>query len=157
MIPLRHLKIGYRPVKKIILLLAAAFLLFFPRHGTARVTDIQLIVHEVKCMEDEKIVIHYGIINTRNADRPKVSLCFKLMKEGMPVAGRELIVLIPAKADGSQMYETSITLPCEKQNYKLRSTFFYNVKRYKIEEWFKGCPGTWESEGHDELVHVDYE
>ena len=143
-------------MKRIIFLSVAALLFSGTWHGFAWATDIELIVHEAECMKDGKMVIRYSIINTRDFDRPNVSICFKVMKDETPVAGRELRVVIPKKADGSQIYETIIKVPCKKEDYRLESTIFYIAKRYIIENWFAGCPGPWKSDGHDVLKKSVY-
>ncbi len=143
-------------MKKIILLSVAALLFSFSWHGFARAANIELIVHGAECLKDGKMVIRYSVINDRDFDRPNVSICFKVMKDETPVAGRELRVVIPKKSDGSQVYETIINVPCEKEDFRIQSTIFYIEKRYKIEEWFTGCPGSWKSDGHDELEKSVY-
>ena len=141
-------------MKKIIFLVSTALLFSGLGHNTAMAKgtakSIELHIREFECRE-ENVAIRFNVINNRNFDRPNVSLCFQIINQGKPVACRELRVVIPKGADGSKIYETIIEVPCGKEDYGLKCTVFYSAKRYQIEEWFAGCPGAWESNGHDEL------
>lgn len=143
---------------KILFLSGILFAVLFssPLYGTASARDIEMIIRSVECQKDNKVLIRYSLINPRNYDYPNVSICFKITINEKPVACRELRVVIPKEADGSQVYETMMEAPCGTEKYNLRSMVLHNVKRYSIEEWFSGCPGSWESGGQDELKKAVY-
>ena len=138
-------------MKKFLVLLGAALLFsgMLPIPTEAR--NIELNIREFNCLQDGNVVIHYSVVNTLNFDHPNVSLCFIITREGKSVACRELRVVVEKGADGSQVYETVIKAPCGQGSYGLKSAVIYDAKRYQIEEWFAGCPGSWESKGNDEL------
>lgn len=135
-------------MKKILILLGF-LLLFTPDFAYA--FRVKLIVHSVECVENEKLVIRFSLENERNISFANTSLCFKLTSNDEPVACKELRVTAPAKADGTEIYETVIETPCGGEGYSLKSTVYLGSRRYKIEEWFEGCPGTWKSPGGDKL------
>ena len=136
-------------MKKALILLSIIFLFFLS--NVAHAFHIKIIVHNVECTEDGKTFIQFSLINERDINFNNTSLCFKLTSEGKPVACKELKVTVPAKADESIEYETTIETPCEGKGYDLKSTVFQNASRYRIEEWFEGCPESWKSDGNDLL------
>lgn len=138
-------------MKKILILLSAVLWFYCMLPNPAGARNIELNVREFKCLEDGKIIIFFSVINTRDFDHPNVSLCFKISRDGNPITCRELRVVIPKRADGSRIYKTFVDVACGQGSYGLSSTVFHNAKRYQIEEWFRGCPGSWESKGHEVL------
>jgi hypothetical protein len=129
-------------MKKIILILNAVIItiLLFHAPSHAQNKDLELIVKGAECQEDNKIIIKYGVINYRTFDRPNVSILFKIMEDKKPVACREIKMTVPKGDDGSEIYETTIEIPCKDKNYGMQSTIFHSVSRYKIEEFLSGCP-----------------
>lgn len=103
--------------------------------------DIELVVKSRECQEDNKVLIKYGVINYRNFDRPNVSVIFKAMEDEKPVACKEVKSVIPKGDDGTEIYETTIDLPCKGRDLKVESTIMHSVSRYKIDEYLSGCPG----------------
>jgi len=103
--------------------------------------DIELDIKSAKCLDDDdKIVIQYSVINYRDFERSNVSVAFRIMENGKPIACKELIMTIPKSSDGSEILEAVIDTPCKGKSFGLQSTIFHNVKRYRIEKWFEGCP-----------------
>jgi len=129
-------------MKKIILILNAVIFSgsLFLSPSYAQNKDIELVVKSAECLEDNKISIKYGVINYRDFDRPNVSILFKIMEDKTPMACKEVKATIPKKDDGSEKYEAIIEVPCKEKPYGIESTIYHNVKRYKIQEFFLGCP-----------------
>ena len=138
-------------MKKILVLFIAVLWSGHILPGVSEASNIELNVREFNCLQNGNAIIRFSLINTRNFDYPNVSLCFIILKEGNPIACRELRVVVEKGADGSQVYETVIKAPCGLVSYGLKATVFHNARRYQIEEWFAGCPGTWKSDGNDKL------
>jgi len=138
-------------MKKILVLFIAVLWSGFILPNYSSASNIELRIREFNCLQNGNAVIRFSLINNRNFDYPNVSLCFVIMKEGNPIACRELRTVVEKGVDGSQIYETVIKTSCEPGSYGLKSTVFLNAKRYQIEEWFSGCPGTWKSTGQDVL------
>ena len=127
-------------MKKTILFLAifiisSAFLI-----APSYAKDIELVVKSAECLDDNKVSIQYSVVNYRDFDRHNVSVAFRIMEDEKPIACKEVILSIPKEADGSEIYEAIIDTPCKEKPFNLQSTIFHNVKRYRIENWFKGCP-----------------
>jgi len=101
--------------------------------------ELELTVKDLKCMEDGKLVLHYSLISTYDFDYPNATLCFKILEDDKPLVCKELKVVVPKGSDGSEINELVLNLPCTDKDYNLKSMIFYNVKRYKIEEWFSDC------------------
>jgi hypothetical protein len=127
-------------MKKYILSLSIIILAGVFPSSPSRAADIELDVKSAECIEDNKILIKYSIINYRDFDRPNVSIAFRIMSDEKPAACKEIIMVVPKNADGSKVYEAVIDKPCKEMDFHLESTIFHNVKRYRIENWFSGCP-----------------
>ncbi len=102
--------------------------------------DLELVVKGSECQEDNKILIKYNVINYKDFDRNNTTIIFKIMEDKKPIACKELKATIPKGEDGSVIYETTIETPCKDKTYKLESTIFKYVKRYRIDEFLSGCP-----------------
>lgn len=126
-------------MKKIIPILITIYLLAGPCLSIANSGEIQLKVKDFECVEDGKIVVHYGIISTFDFEYSNVTLGFKLVEEGKTVACKKLKVTVPEEADGSDINEVIINEPCAGRSYSLKSAVFYYIKQYKIDEWFSDC------------------
>ena len=138
-------------MKKFLVLLGVILLFCGMLPSPVMAENVELNVSEFKCIDDSKMVISFSLVNYRGFDFPNVSLCFKILKDGNPIAGRELRVVVPKGSDGSRVYQTMIAVSCGQGDYGLSSTVFIDAKRYEIEEWFAGCPGSWKSSGNDQL------
>jgi hypothetical protein len=101
--------------------------------------EIELTVKDLECEEDGNLIIHYSLINSFDFDYPNVTLCFKILEDEKPIICKELKVTVPKGTDGSEINDVVLNLPCTGKKYDLKSMIFYNVKRYKIEEWFSDC------------------
>lgn len=101
--------------------------------------DLELTIKGSRCV-DEGVLIRYSVANERDYGRNNVSIVFKVMVEGKPAACREIKTTIPKGADGSKIEEIILEFQCKGKSYKLISSVFQNVQRYKVEEWFSGCP-----------------
>jgi len=126
-------------MKKLILLLIAIPILaglFFP---VAYAGEIKLIVKNFQCTEEDKIIVEYGLINTFGFEYNNVTLGFKLVEEGKSIACNQTKVIVPKGADGTEIKELTITVPCAGKNLNLETAAFYYVKKYKIDEWFSDC------------------
>lgn len=126
-------------MKKFSVLLIAIFFLIGPFRSHAHSGDLQLQVKDFECVEDGKLVVHYSIVNTFGFDYNNVSLCFKLVEDEKPITCKELKVTVPKDADGSQVNELVLNVPCSNKSYSIKSAIFFYTKRYKIEEWFSDC------------------
>ena len=127
-------------MKKINRFIMAIFILAGPFLSIAYSGEIKLSVNDVKCVKDGEIAVHYGLNNTFDFDYSNVTLGFKVLKEGKPVACKELKVTVPKGADGSKIYELKIDVPCAQESYSMESAVFYYVqKRYMLEQWFSDC------------------
>lgn len=102
--------------------------------------DMELVVKSAECSDDNKFIIKYGVINHKDFDRNNVSMAFKITEDEKPIACKEIKMTIPKNSDGSEIYEAIIETPCKDKSFGLKANFFHNVSRYKIEEWFEGCP-----------------
>ena len=101
--------------------------------------DLSLNIKGYRCV-DEGVLIRYSITNERNFDRNNVYVLFKVLVDGKPLACREIKTFVPKGADGSQIEEVILESQCEGKSFKLVSAIIQNTARYKIEEWFSGCP-----------------
>jgi hypothetical protein len=126
-------------MKKFSVLLIAIPFLIGALLSDAHSGDLQLQVKDLECVEEGKLVVHYSIVNTFGFDYNNVSLGFKLVEEDKPITCKELKVTVPKDADGSQINELVLNVPCSNKGYSIKSTIFYYSKRYKIDEWFSDC------------------
>lgn len=117
----------------VIFLISSAF--FTPTSAS----DLKLLINEYRCAE-EGVLVRYGVINQRNFDRPNISILFKISVRGKPVGCKELNVVIPKGANGSEINETIVKAPCRGKSFKLTTSIFHNIKKYKKDQWFSGCP-----------------
>jgi hypothetical protein len=127
-------------MKKYILTLTIIILAGVFPFSHSRAADIELDVKSAECLDDNKILIKYAVINYRDFDRPNVSIAFRIMSDKKPAACEEIIMVVPKNADGSKIHEAVIDTPCKEMDFRLESTIFHNVSRYRIENWFSGCP-----------------
>ena len=102
--------------------------------------DVRLVVKKTECLDENKILIQYSLINTRDFDRPHIVIGFKILQNEKPVACKKLTVTVPKGADGSEIYEVTVDRPCKDTTFRLVANMFRNVKQYRIDEWFEGCP-----------------
>lgn len=102
--------------------------------------DIELVVSEYECIENGKVRILYSLINNRNFDMHNVVLAFKILVDNKPIACRELEVTVPKGTNGSEVHEILIEADCKPRAFKLGYAVFHPVKRYKVDNWFSGCP-----------------
>lgn len=102
--------------------------------------DVEMIVKDHECLQDGKVRVRYGLVNNRDFDVNNVSLAFKILIDNKPVACKELKVTIPKGSDGSVIQEIFIEAPCKPGAFKLGYAAFHLMKRYKIDNWFSGCP-----------------
>ena len=126
-------------MKKITFLFVAILILSGPFLLKAYSAEIELLTSDIACLEDNKIVVHYSLKSTYDFEYPNVTLGFKIVEEGKTVACKELKVVVPKEADGSEINEFVIDVPCKGKNLTVQSVVFYYIKRYKIDEWFAGC------------------
>ena len=108
--------------------------------SSAQDRDVELVVKSTECTEDNKILIKYSLINSRDFDRPNIVIGFKLLENEKPVACKELTVTVPKGADGSEIHEITFDAPCKERTFRVVANMFRNVKQYRIDEWFDGCP-----------------
>ena len=101
--------------------------------------DLDLIIHEYSCTE-EGILIRYGVVNQRNLDRPNVSILLKVITEGKPLACKEIKMVVPKGADGTEINEVILEAECEGKSLSLTYAIVQNYVRYRIKEWLSGCP-----------------
>lgn len=126
-------------MKKTAILLIALSILSGPFLSTAYSGEIQLLLKDFECTEEGNIVIHYGLISTYNFEYNNVTLGFKVMDGEKPVACRRIKTSVKEGADGSEIHELIIDVPCTGKNLNLESAAFYYIKKYKIDEWFSDC------------------
>jgi hypothetical protein len=126
-------------MKKITLLVVAILILSGPLLSKAYSGEIELLTSDIECSEDDKIVVHYSLKSTYDFEYPNVTLGFKVVEDGKTIACKEIKVVVPKDADGSEMKELVIDVPCDGKNLTLQSAVFYYIKRYKIDEWFADC------------------
>jgi|WetSurMetagenome_2_1015567.scaffolds.fasta_scaffold140766_3 hypothetical protein len=126
-------------MKKLSVLLFVIPFLIGPFLSSAHSGDLQLQVKDFECIEDNKLVVHYTIVNTFGFDYKNVSLGFKLVEDDKTITCKELKVDVPKEADGSQINDLVLNVPCSNKSFSIKSAIFYYVKRYKIEEWFSDC------------------
>lgn len=108
--------------------------------STAVGKDIEMVIKENECT-DEGIVIRYSLINGRNFDRPNVGIGFKVLVDGKVVACKEIRITVPKGADGTDVKEEILEVPCKDKAAKVITKIFgSSLSRYKVEEWFSGCP-----------------
>jgi len=126
-------------MKKIILVLYIAVFSSFLSLSTTYAQDLELVVKSSECDKD-KVLVKYGVINNKDFNRNGTTIIFKVMKDDKPIACKELKVTIPKGDDGSKIYETTIEAPCSDIDYKVESTIFKYVKRYRIDNFLSDCP-----------------
>ena len=101
---------------------------------------VEMVVKDYVCLDDGNVRIRYGLINNRDFDVNNVILAFKILVDNKPVACKELKVTIPKGSDGSEIEEIFIETACKPKTFKLAYSAFHLIKRYKIDNWFSGCP-----------------
>jgi hypothetical protein len=126
-------------MKKLSILFMMIPFLIGPLLSNAHSGDLQLQVKDFECIEDNKLVVHYSIVNTFGFDYKNVSLGFKLVEDDKPITCKEVKVTVSKDADGSQVDELVLNVPCSNKSFSIKSAIFYYVKRYKIDEWFLDC------------------
>lgn len=126
-------------MKKISFLITSILILSGLFLSEAYSGEIELLTKDFECSEDGKIVLHYSLKSTYDFEYPNVTLGFKILEDGKTVICNEKIVIVPESADGSEVDEIIIDVPCSGKSYSLKSAVFYNIKRYKIDEWFSDC------------------
>jgi hypothetical protein len=127
-------------MKKIILVLYIAIFSSFLSLSITYGKDLDLVVKGSECHKDNKVLIKYGVINYKDFDRNGTTIIFKVMKDDKPIACKELNMTIPKGDDGSKIYETTVEAPCSDIDYKVESTIFKYVKRYRIDNFLSDCP-----------------
>ena len=127
-------------MKKLIILFFVVIFIVGLSFTTSHADDLKLVIKKAECVSEEEVAISYGVINTRNYYRHNISVCFKIMADGKPAGCKEIITAIPGESDESELNEIIINAPCKGKPSNLSSTIFYNTKRYRIDEWFSGCP-----------------
>ena len=110
-----------------------------PLLSTAHSGEIKILVKDCKCIEEGKIVVHYGIISTFGFDYNNVTLGFKITEEGKTVACKKMKIVVLKGSDGTEINELIFNVPCSGKSYTLQATAFYDVKQYKIDKWFSDC------------------
>ena len=112
---------------------------FSPSHDS----DLKLIIHDFKC-EYGEVYIHYSVINYISYERKNVSVVFKIIRGGRPIACEEQIITIPKNSDGTEMNEAIINIQCEEGSINLESNIFHeeieSSKHEEIEKFLSGCP-----------------
>jgi len=126
-------------MKKILFLIVATSLFICQSISDANSGEIKLVVKNLQCSEDNKIIVEYGLINTFGFEYPNVTLGFKLMEEGKSIACNQIKVAVPKDSDGTEIKELVITVPCSGKDLSIQSAAFYYIKKYKIDEWFSDC------------------
>ncbi|MGD9162780.1 MAG: hypothetical protein PVG39_30520 [Desulfobacteraceae bacterium] len=126
-------------MKRINVIIFAVFFLFLSSLTTANARDIELVTKNVKKNNSGEITIQFGVISNKNFDLLNVSICFKVLKEDVPVGCKEIKITVPKGSDGTDIKEAKIIVPENEKDLKLISTIFYSTRRYKIEEWFSDC------------------
>ena len=127
-------------MKKIILILNIAIFSCFLLPCPSYAKDLELVTKSSECHKDNKVLIKYGVINYKDFDRNGSTIIFKIMGNDKPMACKELKVTIPKGDDGSKIYETTVESPCNDIDYKVESTIFKYVKRYRIDNFLSDCP-----------------
>jgi len=126
-------------MKKIMFLLTAILVLSVLFISKAHPGEIEIITSDIVCSEDDKIVVHYSLKSTYDFEYPNVTLGFKVVEYGKTVACKEIKVVVPKDADGIEINEVIIDIPCDGKDFTLQAAAFYHMKRYKIDEWFGDC------------------
>lgn len=126
-------------MKKISFLITSILILSGTFLSTAYSGEIELLTRDFECSEDGKIFVHYSLKSTYDFEYPNVTLGFKILENGKTVICNEKKVVVPESADGLEVNEIIIDVPCSGKSYSLKSAVFYNIKRYKIDEWFSDC------------------
>ena len=126
-------------MNKIITIIFTVFFIFLFSLAEVSARDLELVTKKVDKNSPEEITVQYGVINKKNFDLFNVSLCFKVLKEEVPVACKEIKTTVPKGSDGSDIKEITIKIPADEKDLRLVSTIFYSTRRYKIEKWFSGC------------------
>jgi hypothetical protein len=126
-------------MKKITFFIIAILILSCQFVSKAYSGEIELLTSDIECSEDDKIVVHYSLKSTYDFEYPNVTLGFKVVEDGKTIACKEIKVVVPKDADGSEMKELVIDTTCDGKQLTLQSAVFYRIKRYKIDEWFADC------------------
>lgn len=126
-------------MKKLTYLLITFFVVTCTFISVSYSGEINLLIHDFECIEDGKLVVHYGLVNTFDFEYQNVTVGFKIVEEGKTIACSETKVIVPKGADGSEINEIIIDVPCSGKSYSLKSAVFYYTKRYIIDEWFSDC------------------
>jgi hypothetical protein len=127
-------------MKKIVFLLAMITILTGPFLSVAHSGDVKLQIKNIQCVENGKIVVSYGLINTYGFEYPNVTLGFKVTDQGTPLGCKRLHQSIPKDADGSTINELVIEAPCSSKVPGFEYVVFTGgVSATKVDEWFSGC------------------
>jgi hypothetical protein len=124
-------------MRKIIITVCFLFVYFFQIFSYA--SDFELVINDVKRINEKEVVIKYGVKSRKNFDFPNVSIAFKIVANDKPIGCKEVISVIPKGSDGSEIKETTVSTSSGEEEFQLKSSLFYSTKRYRIEEWFSDC------------------
>ena len=127
-------------MRKIYLLMSLFLIITNLLLSSAQALDIEIQLQDYECIEDGRVQVHYGIINNREFDIANVVLGFKVLVDDKPVGCKEIKVDVPKVSDGSDIQEIFIEASCKPHTFKLGYAAFHLIKRYKIDNWFSGCP-----------------
>ncbi len=102
---------------------------------------MEIILSKSDCTNDNKILVKYGIVNTKNFIRYNTRVGLKIFEGDKIVACKQFKMEVPIGSDGSPDFETIIDYHCGEQNFNVIGMVSHNsTKQYKVDEWFEGCP-----------------
>ena len=127
-------------MKKILFLIGLFLISINLFLASAYAKDVEIKLNDYECLEDGSVRVSYGLINNRNFDINNVILGFKIIVDEKPIACKEIKVNVPEGSNGSEIREIFIEGSCKPGIFKLGYGAFHLMKRYKIDEWFSGCP-----------------
>ena len=127
-------------MRKISLLISLFLIITSLLLTSAHAKSVEIKLKDYECLENGGVQIQYGMINNKNFDIYNVILAFKILVDDKPVACKEIKVTVPKGSDGSDIQEILIESSCKPGAFKLGYAAFYLIRRYKIDNWFSGCP-----------------
>jgi hypothetical protein len=124
---------------RIKLIITVCFLIVCLFQVPSHAVDFELVIKDVKRINEKEVVIKYGVISKKTFDFPNVSVGFKILIDDKPIGCKEVRSTIPKNSDGTDIQETTVSTSSGEEAFKLESRIFYSTKRYRVEEWFSDC------------------
>jgi hypothetical protein len=125
-------------VRKFMCALIAGFLLFLAPVGLSQAAELGVVLKDF-IYADEAYLLHYGLTNTYTYDW-RVTVAFKIMHGGKPIACSRMETTVPAGSDGSKDLQVTIPGPDKGRDVTVESLVFHRSNRNRVGYWLADCP-----------------